>query len=61
MGAAKCLKDNYTFSGSCVHCDICKNYGGNLRDFVQIYQGNRPAQCSSRVTYREQQFYFDQV
>ncbi|PAV59734.1 hypothetical protein WR25_23711 isoform B [Diploscapter pachys] len=34
--------------GSCVHCDICKNYGGNLRDFVQIYQGNRPAQCSSR-------------
>ncbi|VDD95532.1 unnamed protein product [Enterobius vermicularis] len=33
--------------GSCVHCDICKNMGGNLKNFVQIYQKDQPAKCSS--------------
>ncbi|VDM60647.1 unnamed protein product [Angiostrongylus costaricensis] len=32
--------------GSCVHCDICETMGGSLKNFVQIFQGNRPAQCS---------------
>jgi len=32
--------------GSCVHCDICQNKGGNLRNFIQIYKGNEPAKCS---------------
>jgi hypothetical protein len=29
-----------------VHCDICRNMGGNLRNFVQIYQKDAPAKCS---------------
>ncbi|KAF8382464.1 hypothetical protein PRIPAC_71606 [Pristionchus pacificus] len=33
--------------GSCVHCDICKTYGG-LKNYVQIFQGTRPAQCSAQ-------------
>lgn len=32
--------------GSCVHCDICKNMGGTLRNFVQIYQKDKPAKCN---------------
>ncbi|KAH7707181.1 Protein C34E7.4 [Aphelenchoides avenae] len=32
--------------GSCVHCDICRTMGGNLRNFVQIYQRDQPAKCS---------------
>ncbi|KIH62992.1 hypothetical protein ANCDUO_06715 [Ancylostoma duodenale] len=35
--------------GSCVHCDICQTMGGSLKNFVQIFQGNKPAQCSSQV------------
>ncbi|CAJ0609712.1 unnamed protein product [Cylicocyclus nassatus] len=34
--------------GSCVHCDICETMGGSLKNFVQIFQGNKPAQCSSQ-------------
>lgn len=34
--------------GSCVHCDICQTMGGSLKNFVQIFQGNKPAQCSSQ-------------
>ncbi|CAJ0571884.1 unnamed protein product, partial [Mesorhabditis spiculigera] len=33
--------------GSCVHCDICHQMGGNLKNFVQIFQGNKLAQCSA--------------
>ncbi|CAD6193283.1 unnamed protein product [Caenorhabditis auriculariae] len=32
--------------GSCVHCDICRTMGGSLKNFVQIFQGDKPAQCS---------------
>ncbi|KAK6061533.1 hypothetical protein COOONC_00803 [Cooperia oncophora] len=38
--------------GSCVHCDICQTMGGSLKNFVQIFQGNKPAQCSSQVQSR---------
>ncbi|EYC24875.1 hypothetical protein Y032_0013g2151 [Ancylostoma ceylanicum] len=38
--------------GSCVHCDICQTMGGSLKNFVQIFQGNKPAQCSSQRTNR---------
>ncbi|CAI4226270.1 unnamed protein product [Auanema sp. JU1783] len=34
--------------GSCVHCDICQTMGGSLKNFVQIFKGNKPAQCSSQ-------------
>uniref|UniRef100_A0A0K0EU20 Uncharacterized protein n=2 Tax=Strongyloides TaxID=6247 RepID=A0A0K0EU20_STRVS len=33
--------------GSCVHCDICKNMGGALKNFVEILQGGQPAKCHS--------------
>ncbi|CAJ0943746.1 unnamed protein product, partial [Mesorhabditis belari] len=33
--------------GSCVHCDICHQMGGDLRNFVQIFQGDHLAQCSA--------------
>jgi hypothetical protein len=29
-----------------VHCDICRTMGGNLRNFVQIYQKDAPAKCN---------------
>ncbi|KHN77643.1 hypothetical protein Tcan_15140 [Toxocara canis] len=32
--------------GSCVHCDICKNMGGALKNFVQIFQKDKPAKCN---------------
>uniref|UniRef100_A0A914ZG17 Uncharacterized protein n=1 Tax=Parascaris univalens TaxID=6257 RepID=A0A914ZG17_PARUN len=32
--------------GSCVHCDICKYMGGALKNFVQIYQKDKPAKCN---------------
>ncbi|EFP10243.1 hypothetical protein GCK72_024925 [Caenorhabditis remanei] len=34
--------------GSCVHCDICHTMGGSLKNFVQIFQADKPAQCSSK-------------
>ncbi|KAI1709299.1 hypothetical protein DdX_11371 [Ditylenchus destructor] len=40
-------KDGCGGIGSCVHCDICRNMGGSLRNFVQIYQKNEPAKCSA--------------
>uniref|UniRef100_A0AC35TW61 Uncharacterized protein n=1 Tax=Rhabditophanes sp. KR3021 TaxID=114890 RepID=A0AC35TW61_9BILA len=33
--------------GSCIHCDICKNFGGALKNFVEILQKGKPAKCSS--------------
>ena len=39
-------KDGCGGIGSCVHCDICKNMGGALKNFVQIYQKDEPAKCS---------------
>ncbi|VDK66268.1 unnamed protein product [Cylicostephanus goldi] len=50
--------------GSCVHCDICETMGGSLKNFVQIFQGNKPAQCSSQVlvvlpeTNKKQEHFF---
>jgi len=32
--------------GSCIHCDICKSYGSTLKNFVQIFKGDSPAQCT---------------
>lgn len=29
-----------------VHCDICKYMGGALKNFVQIYQKDKPAKCN---------------
>ncbi|CAD5227792.1 unnamed protein product [Bursaphelenchus okinawaensis] len=40
-------KDGCGGIGSCVHCDICRTMGGNLRNFVQIYQNVQPAKCSA--------------
>jgi hypothetical protein len=39
-------KDGCGGIGSCVHCDICKNMGGALKNFVQIFQKDAPAKCS---------------
>ncbi|KAI6241759.1 hypothetical protein M3Y99_00296300 [Aphelenchoides fujianensis] len=39
-------KDGCGGIGSCVHCDICRTMGGNLKNFVQIYQKDAPAKCS---------------
>lgn len=33
--------------GSCVHCDICKNMGGTLKNFVQILEKDEPVKCNS--------------
>ncbi|CAK5033395.1 unnamed protein product [Meloidogyne enterolobii] len=38
-------KDNCGGIGSCVHCDICKTMGGSLKSFIQIFKGNKPAEC----------------
>ncbi|KAM3727870.1 Holliday junction branch migration complex subunit RuvA [Dirofilaria immitis] len=32
--------------GSCVYCDICKNMGGTLKNFVQILEKDHLAKCS---------------
>jgi hypothetical protein len=29
-----------------IHCDICKSYGSTLKNFVQIFKGDSPAQCT---------------
>lgn len=34
-----------------VHCDICHTMGGSLKNFVQIFQADKPAQCSTTVIY----------
>ncbi|CAK5017342.1 unnamed protein product [Meloidogyne enterolobii] len=41
-------KDNCGGIGSCVHCDICKTMGGSLKSFIQIFKGNKPAECSAQ-------------
>ncbi|KAL3103202.1 hypothetical protein niasHS_002388 [Heterodera schachtii] len=33
--------------GSCVHCDICQTIGG-FRQFIQIFKGDKPAECSAK-------------
>ncbi|CAD5235238.1 unnamed protein product [Bursaphelenchus xylophilus] len=40
-------KDGCGGIGSCVHCDICKQKGGSLRNFIQIFQKDKPAECSA--------------
>ncbi|VDN04065.1 unnamed protein product [Thelazia callipaeda] len=34
--------------GSCVYCDICKNMGGTLRNFVQILEKDKPMTCTAK-------------
>ncbi|VDK47783.1 unnamed protein product [Gongylonema pulchrum] len=33
--------------GSCVHCDICTNMGGALKNFVQILEKDEPVKCNA--------------
>ncbi|KAI6211136.1 hypothetical protein M3Y96_00401700 [Aphelenchoides besseyi] len=39
-------KDGCGGIGSCVHCDICHDQSG-LKNFVQIFKGNKLAQCNA--------------
>lgn len=40
-------KDNCGGIGSCVHCDICQQKGGSLKNFIQIFKNGKPAECSA--------------
>lgn len=40
-------KDGCGGIGSCIHCDICKNMGGQFKNFVQILEKDQPVKCSA--------------